>query len=957
MFVHGEAGVGKTRLVLDACEVAERCGFGVLWGSCVRFGAAGAPYAPIVTALERWFIPEGATGLRGEVLGRSDDLYALIGCLDQSGDGGGLTPRLAPIIDRVLGRICADQPVVLVIDDLHWADETSLDVLAYVVAGFRRQRLLLVTTSRREALGVGHPLRGWLADLRRLPAVTELGLKRLDLADTEAQIAGLFGRAPDPGLVEDVYARSGGNAYFTELLVTSLESRTTRLPSGVPMELREALLSAWRRLAPGARLLAQLLAVGGRPLDFDELAEVAKSNSLIDSRLTEAMSEAVEAGVVAASPGAIWFRHPLLAEALYTTLLPGQARPMHAAFVALLQGVVPASAAGRCQHLAELALHHELAGNVDKAFEYVLLAADAAAHVQGYAEQTRQLGRAVELWSQVVPTVREAVGGLVPLLRRACAAAARAGDDEAAFSYVDRALTIVDRASTPLLAARLLCEWCGLVFATGRRAHWPLDEALQALALTSQAPDSLEHVLALATVSEAENWSLDRNAAREHADLAVEAASRCGVPEAIVWALPSRAAARWAEPSGLAEAEELYRMASDSSDEVFIAKAAVWRSSALSARGRLREDAQLTAEAFYKLPASAKTAGVAAFLAGLAADRLLQLGELAAADALVREGLALRAVGLNGARVRLAATRLAVLTGRLDDATEHLRRAEELVPALTANSGLEPHPIYASYLIASGRPERALDLLGRALPGQTIRSELLMWAARAAADIADAARDRRDDIAVTEAVTRLAGLVNLRASLNDVATEPAVPSNLIQVAIQAVFAAESGRCNARGDAFERWMLACQACEHAGLRVEEATACWRAAEALITKSGERTEIASLLRRAHRTAAEIGAESLRRELVALARMTRLSLREPVTTAPKAKKGRLGDATKRELEVLSHLVVGRTNAEIGAALFISDKTVSVHVSNLLRKSGTTNRHELTTLARRLGVTVEQR
>ena len=148
VFVQGEAGVGKTRLVSDLCGTAEERGFTVLWGSCVRFGAATAPYAPVVSALEHWLSANAAGGLPADVLACADDLGALLPSVDRTAEGGDATPRLVTIIDRLIGRICANQPVVLVVDDVHWADVTSLDVLAYLVTGFHRQRLLMVTTSR-----------------------------------------------------------------------------------------------------------------------------------------------------------------------------------------------------------------------------------------------------------------------------------------------------------------------------------------------------------------------------------------------------------------------------------------------------------------------------------------------------------------------------------------------------------------------------------------------------------------------------------------------------------------------------------------------------------------------------------------------------------------------------------------------------------------------------------------
>jgi predicted ATPase len=217
VLVHGEAGVGKTRLVGEVTAAYRAGGGEVLWGTCVHFGAASVPFAPVVQALDRW--AQGADrGVRSSVLKGAEELSKL---LPSIGVGSADVPssRLLPVVDRVVQRIATGRPTVLVIDDLQWADVSSLDVLAYLIAGFRGQNLALVVTIREEDRPVGHPLHGWLADMRRLPGVSELVLARLDPDESTEQIAALLGRTPGEELVGDVLARSGGNAYFTELLV------------------------------------------------------------------------------------------------------------------------------------------------------------------------------------------------------------------------------------------------------------------------------------------------------------------------------------------------------------------------------------------------------------------------------------------------------------------------------------------------------------------------------------------------------------------------------------------------------------------------------------------------------------------------------------------------------------------------------------------------------------------
>jgi predicted ATPase len=117
--------------------------------------------------------------------------------------------------------------MVLVVDDLQWADHSSLDVLMYVIAGPARRRLAVAVTLRTGEVGPGHRLRRWLADVRRLPGVRELRLERLDRLATEQQLTDLLGRPPHQDLIDDVFVRTRGNAYLTTLLARGLPPAST----------------------------------------------------------------------------------------------------------------------------------------------------------------------------------------------------------------------------------------------------------------------------------------------------------------------------------------------------------------------------------------------------------------------------------------------------------------------------------------------------------------------------------------------------------------------------------------------------------------------------------------------------------------------------------------------------------------------------------------------------------
>jgi hypothetical protein len=165
--------------------------------------------------------------------------------------------------------------MVLVVDDLHWADQSSLDVLMYVVAGPTGRRVAVVATLRTAEPGDGHRLRRWLAHVRRLPRVDEFLLGRLDRAATAAQLAGVLGGPPHQALVDAVFARTRGNAYLTTLLARGLPSDAVALPKGLPAALQEAVANAWHGLSSPARELTRLLAVAGRPQNANQFDVVA----------------------------------------------------------------------------------------------------------------------------------------------------------------------------------------------------------------------------------------------------------------------------------------------------------------------------------------------------------------------------------------------------------------------------------------------------------------------------------------------------------------------------------------------------------------------------------------------------------------------------------------------------------------------------------------------------------
>ena len=948
VFVHGEAGVGKTRLARAVCDEAAANGVAVLWGRCVRFGAVDAPYVPLIGALEGW-AESAEPRERSEVLDAVPAAGELLPSL--GGHTSDSAVRLLSVVDSLIQAIASHGPTVLVVDDVQWADLASRDALAYLVAGFRSQRLAVLTTYRDEEMVSGDPMHTWLADLRRLPSVTDVRLERLSWDETEQQLALLLGGVPHRQLVDQVVRRSDGNPYLTELLVQGLTSTAEGLPTDLAAELTGALLAAWHRLSLPGREVMRLMAVAGRPTSIDDLREVAAARGIDREALTSALAEATNAGIsVAQGRELCWFRHPLLAELLYTTFVPGEAEPVHAAWAATLEAR-PASGLDELQRQGDLALHYERARDLEACFDASLRAADLAKGIRSPHEEAVHLRRAARLWPMIHHEAGR--GSEADLLERVARANDLLGDGEASFAAWSRTLELVDERTDPLRACRVLRRWADSAWATGRTKGRPVAEAEHAVDLSRAFPDSHEYADALAYLSWCQWWMNDLELSRTYAEDAVLAAHRSGSTAALAFAYAVRGNGDVHGEHSDADTAEGLRFAKQTGDPELTWRVVVIRNNYLIRRGRVLECVEILRE-FLSVALDVGALSVAVFAAGLLSHHLLMLGRLHESSVVLREGLSLAALPIASATVRLGAAWLSVRRGELEVAGLHLQRAKELM-GLESRAGLAAQTILAEYLLATDEAEQALDLLSRTMVAHFADTrdadEMLVWGARAAADLMEAARDRNDSAALGRTRAAFDDLLAVRSTMQPAPFEVSGPDDLVQPAMHALFTAETARCMAEKPTSVVWTEAVRRCADAGLRWDEAVASWRCAQALLDERATRAVVAVPLRSAYRFAVEAGAAPLRQQVETLAALGRIRLEEPADTSPVQPPAPFDSLTRREQEVLSHLVAGRTYAEIATALFISEKTVSVHVSNLLHKTSTSSRREVAALAVRLG------
>jgi DNA-binding CsgD family transcriptional regulator/tetratricopeptide (TPR) repeat protein len=915
--VHGEAGIGKTRLVRDAVDrAAVDLGATVAWGTCVQFGASTLQYAPMLHALHN-VLPSPV--------------------------GSAPTTRMLPMIDAAVNEVAGRQPMVLVIDDLQWADVSSLDALAYLIAGFDSQMLAIVATCRDEHRPEGHPLHGWLADMRRMPSFTELPVDRLDLEQTAALLAQLRDEPPDLELAALVLARSDGNPYLTELLGSSLKPGVHEIPRGTPDRLRDALTAAWHRLDPVARDVSRLLAVGGRPVERAVLTEVAVSEGIDAADVGPALTSSAAQGVVAVDhDGRLWFRHPLLADVLYDAMPPDAVVRAHATFAAVLARAPQVAP-------ADLAVHHERAGNNDEAFRWSLVAASSAAELHASAEEAQHLVRACSLWPHLTEC-RRRPAERVDLLYRASRASRLSSRYDDAKRLLETARNLLEEMKEPLVLSRLLSEWCEVTWEASGPTISRVPERYDAVRLTEDFPDSIERVSALTGLATAEAWDCDFVSARRHADQAVDAARRNGSDLALAQALNTwgfvALSMREIEPAearaAIEEALELARRCGDAKEVV---SGTIWL------MNLLYEDLELNQAAGSGEQAVDEAIRLGDlhwcyFVSSMTADVMLLLGRFEDARGLLREALAVRCVGVPGAASRLAAGKLANRTGELEAARSHLDRALEVVEPGFSGLHEQVTEAVAELRIAEGDPVGALEWVrSRAVEVDgSVDTEVQIWHARALADIAQLARDAGDaegDRGAQEELEQW--MVLARKTTPDLVD----PEEGVDQVFALVTAAEISRCRNEPDEMDRWERVIRVCRSTGIRWEEGCALRRLAEAGIRRNAPRQFIAATLRRLHELATDMGAHPLREQAERLARVARVNLEHPhvipAQTVPRSDEALPGEGlTTREREILGHLVAGRTNTEIASTLVISPKTVSVHVSNILRKTGSRSRAE---------------
>jgi predicted ATPase/DNA-binding CsgD family transcriptional regulator len=961
----GEPGVGKSRLLRQFADSARGGGSLVLRGACIELGGGAIPYAPLIDALRLVVRTRGEDEARRIVGPAWDELSDLVadftGAAARPGGGGrpsavdGSQLRVFGAVLRALDHLGAQAPVAVIFEDLHWADQSTLDLVSYLTRAKTTERAM-ITCSHRTNLAPGHPLRELLAEPDFAQRTRRLEVPRFGEADLR-RFLGTLGPV-DRDLVRRGFELSEGNAYFAEQLM--LSGMLTESGHRLPESLSEQMLSRIRTLSRGASRVLRVAATAARRVDDRLLAAVC---GLSDDELDEALRECLDKAMLSVDPDDDTYtvRHELLREAVYKDLQPRERRRLHTE----MAEAISAEAGREPQDLGatvELAHHWDRAGRSPEALGASARAGAMTARMRAFHESATQYERVLRLWPSVTGAEQLAGTPREEVLAAAADAARWSGHVARAVELIHQAVALVDAHAEPRRAGELYERLGSYQWEAG--AHTESVEAYEKAAtlLASGTADAVDARVAagLATAllrrGRYADGLVQAQAAIELADSVQAAAEKgralntAGVALAMLGRAEegvaySREALRIAEATE--HLEDLFRAygnlgvvlehAGDLPGSVEILTAGLDRVRGLGLDGA-RQAGVL-----------ANNAGAAMFLLGRWRDAVDLLEELLLEHPPVRESLYQR---LTLAEVQLA-------RGRFDEAARLLAEVKEY-PNTDPRFLGSLYACEAELLIWRGDLPTAEATVGRGFAAisdtenDLVRLRLCAVGLRAAADrcLAEAA----------EAAEADANISLNRSAVWAAEARRTIGGDPVQKEIEALgrlCAAERARA-LRSDMPELWDEVARAWEGLGRPYPAAYARWREASAAVAV-GDRETAARALAAASEGAERLAAEPLRDAVAApageagpvptVAPASSTSDSPPPGPADKPSAAAHG-LTPRELDVLRLVADGHGNRRIGKELFIAEGTVAVHIHRILAKLGVASRAEAISLAYRTGL-----
>jgi DNA-binding CsgD family transcriptional regulator len=907
LLVGGDAGIGKTTLTAALAEKTRDLGFSVVVGHCLDIDD-GVALRPVREAL------------RQAIAGRADEALSPV------------TRRLAPYlrgesdtatIDELglaVSELVAEHPMLLVLEDLHWADRTSID-FATSVARTVTGPLCLVLTYRADEVSRRHPFAGALVELGRTPAARRLDL--LPLAPDE--IASLLDSrgVGDSHLARHVFERSEGNPLYAEELLAAG-------PDGLPEQLGALLLARVDALSEVARSVLRLASAHGSRIEPTLLAEAA---GLGEDVVDACLRESVDANVVRQVADRIAFRHGLIREAVYDDLMPGERTRAHTRLAEALEASTKDSAG--MADFGVLAFHWQAAHDAQKAYAVSVRAGLKAQDNQDF-QGAAHLERALQLYEQVQHEGEETTKA--DLLSLASRLFGMHGDRDRANRYMEQALDLVEERAVPRVAARIYTRYAGRIDELpGRLGH---EEAItRAVALLEGS--RTEDLVRAKIVSGIWHMGRDRNALSE-SELAEGArlAAELGLKGPLASALYFRGCNQlWL--ANLPEAVAMFVLAERTDlDKGYDEKALIDKQAqGLALAYGLDPDRGVAVlegcRAAARLNGWRATAAQAGFEHATA---LLLLGRVGEAGRLLDETLAEPDGPAPDYEALIPRVRWALMRGDVANAVHLERRRYEDLRSISSRPNSDWLLLHAQVLVAAGSVAEAIGTMREWL---TIFSESDIPAARGVLAHAvyltveagrRAGHDHVDALAEVDAFFgRYEGELDQDAQRSFLGH-----STPVALALRAELHG--------GVSAGLWRSAHEAAAHVGAGLALPVRL-RLVQALLAEGG-RDEARTSLPEVVADAKTMGMNGVLEDALKLGRRHRIPL--PGDDRP----SKLNVLTAREREVLDVLATGATNKAIAERLFISEKTVSVHVTNLLAKLGVTNRTEAAALAKDLAV-----
>jgi len=965
LLIGGEAGVGKSRLISEFATRAATSGARVIVGGCLELGASGLPFAPFSAVLRQLVRDLGAPGIHELLSGRaSRELGRLLPELGEPAGPeneayqGEARARLFEQILTLFERLAQAGPVALIIEDAHWADRSTRDLLTFLICNQAGMRgLLIVVTFRSDELHRTHPLRALVAELGRISWVERSELPRLSKDESAEQIAAILAHEPKPSMVDVVFRRSEGNPLFVEHLLGC--------DAEVPESLRDMVLASVNRLPEETRELLSVASAGGAWLSHPLLVQVT---GLDEDDLSRALRPAVAGNVLVADSDGYQFRHALIREVMHDDLLPGEHGRLHARYAAAISADNSLVPPGRSA--IELAHHWHSAYDVTWALISAWQAAAEAGRALAHSEQLSMLSRVLELWASVPDAAQRIGADHVRVLEEAVHVSLLTADAERGVAFATAALQELDATAEPARAALLLDRRVNLSAQVGHGSD--ANDLHEALRLVSDGQHERERAQVLASLGHFESKSGSNSAqARARAEEALAISRQENDLATQARALLTLAMLELDCARGYGEGLDLLKQARAAAEQVhdyqLLLNATINESHVLEGVGQHLEAAEVARSGLIEAAKYGLSRTSGAILAVNVAEPLAAAGHWSEAGDVISKALAAPSTGPHRSSLWRLSGELALGRGDVAAAKDALTRAAELLErAQYQDQWHLPHfRLQIEVLAAAGEYRTALQVAADALANRDLLASpryswpLLTTAARAAADVCALPSAARTDVGAELVEDVLRSLCTVSAKL-----EVAGP---VQAAQRLTFQAEIARAGwaewTGGDRLQLWQASAEAWEELGEPYSLCAALFRVAESALADYADRDTAVRALNRAAALAAGLGAGRVAEEIALLARRGRIEIGRPElaqvpvrSDVPRAvfapgppAPDRVG-LTAREFEVLRLVAAGRSNAAIAAELFISAKTVSVHVSNILAKLRVGSRGEAAALAHRL-------